>query len=267
MASQYTIWRGATGRGTARPWWNRQLPPSPVLPPYGGGINQIPPQLQFLLEFLKQGQKSQDQARQANESRYQDILKLFGDTRGRVLGGLNDLGTSQINDANRNWDLQRANQLADLAERGLGGSTARAGVESGVQRERNAEINRIRDAINQQVVAADERFADKAGNVMENRTDAYPDLSWLTGAAGQLGQLPGNIFGQLFQQPQYPGVPQQPGVNPPGAPLYGWPPQNPYNRPSIDPPGTYSPYRLFASRSRQQPRRGGPYSPYQALWS
>jgi hypothetical protein len=88
--------------------------------------------------------------------------------------------------------------MAELAERGMSGSTQRGGISSNIAQNRNSEINRIRDQINQQVMGADERFTDKATGVMERRTDSYPDLSWLTGAAGQMGGLPQNALSSLF---------------------------------------------------------------------
>jgi hypothetical protein len=144
---------------------------------------------QLLLESLKGNQRAQNEARNANESRYNDILQLYGVTRGDVLGDLENLGGSQRSDINRRWDMSRNNLITDLAERGMAGSTARIPIEASTNEGRGREMERLEDLLRERRAGVKERFVDRAGGTMERRTDAYPDLSSMAGLAGMIGQL------------------------------------------------------------------------------
>jgi hypothetical protein len=161
--------------------------------------------LQLLLSLVGQQQQGQNEAKQANESRYDDILNLFGLTRGRVMGNLSQLGNQEISDANKAYDDQRNNMLTDLANRGLSGSTKRIAVEDANQRERSAAVNRIQDSLLQNLSNADERFTDKATGVMERRSDPYPNTGDIGGIISQLvGAFPGALGGaSQGPQPHY----------------------------------------------------------------
>lgn len=156
----------------------------------GGNNNALG--LKLLLALLNEQQGSYNEAKQANESRYQDILKLFGDNRQRTLGDLADFGTSLVNDANRSYDDKRTELLTSLADRGLSNSTARIGVETGIKRERDAALNRIKDMLIQDRTQADLGFTDRAAGVMERRDDPYPNGGT---SASLLGQLVGALAG------------------------------------------------------------------------
>lgn len=142
--------------------------------------------LQLLLSLINQQQGGFDEAKQANESRYQDILELFGNNRARTLGLLDNFGKSLVDDSNRTYDDKRKELLTDLADRGLSGSTARIGVETGVKRERDAALNRIKDMLVQDTTNADLGFTDRAAGVMERRDDPYPENSQSSALIGQL---------------------------------------------------------------------------------
>lgn len=177
-------------------------------------------QLELLMELLRQGQAAQGDAKQANESRYNDILELLGNTRGRILGDLEGYGQSLVNDTRRDYKNLLNNQLTALAERGLSASTARVPIENANKREADSAINRITDANILRRTGADERFIDKATGVMERRTDTYPNPSTITGAAGTLGGLirspiPAGSTGLPSRNP----IGRQPRSRP--APQYG----------------------------------------------
>src|SRR3954463_11561275 len=90
----------------------------------GGGL------LQLILSLVGQAQGGFNEAKQANESRYNDILGLLGDNRKRTMDSLNGFGQSMIDDENRTSKDRRNNLIADLADRGLSGSTKRIAVEN-----------------------------------------------------------------------------------------------------------------------------------------
>lgn len=165
---------------------------SPTANAFGGGNAQL---LQTILQLVGQSSGGRAEARQANESRYNDILKLFGDNRQRALDSLDSISGQQVADANKTYGDMRGNLIADLANRGLSGSTKRIAVESMTQREKDAAVNRIKDTLVQNRNAADQGFTDRATGVMERRTDAYPAPTDISSIIGQLGPLLGGAGG------------------------------------------------------------------------
>lgn len=166
----------------------------------GGGNSQA---LQMILQLIGQANGGRAEARQANESRYNDILGLLADGRARNLDSLDSMSGQQVADANTAYDNKRKNLIADLADRGLSGSTKRIAVESMTQRERDAAVNRIKDTLVQNRNAADTGYTDRATGVMERRTDSYPDQTNISGIIQQLGPLlsgagGGNALAQLL---------------------------------------------------------------------
>lgn len=154
--------------------------------------------LQLLTQLINQNQGAQNEARQANESRYQDILKLFGDNRQRTLDSLNSLSNQQVADANKSYNDQQNNLITDLANRGLSGSTKRIAVTDATKRERDAAVNRIQDTLKQNVANADLGFTDRATGVMERRSDPYPQQQNIGALVSQLAPLLGGAGGGLF---------------------------------------------------------------------
>lgn len=187
----------------------------------GGGIPGLSNNpLQLLLALIQQNQNGQNQARQANESRYNDILKLFGDNRQRDLSSLDTFGQSLISDANRTYTDKRNNLITDLADRGLSGSTKRIAVEDATQREKDAAVNRVKDMISQERRSSDLGFTDRAAGVMERRSDPYPQNTDVGGLISQLvGAFPGALGGgSQGPQPHYYNGPGANGTAPATAP-------------------------------------------------
>ncbi len=170
--------------------------------PIGGNQNAI---LALIMQALGQSQSGQAEAKQANESRYNDILQQLSDAKGRSLGALDSLSGQEVTDANTSYDNKRNELLTDLADRGLGGSTKRIAVEAMTKRERDAAVNRIKDAMALNKNATDERFTDKTAGVMERRSDPYPNNSNLAGIFSQLAPLLSGMGGGGGGNPGYYG--------------------------------------------------------------
>lgn len=168
-----------------------QLPSTPQFVPFGrnfGGSN--PELLQLLLSFglLDDAQNRDFQARQSNESRYNDILELLGISRNKVLGDVEKFGESRRQQINRGFDTSLNNSLADLAQRGLSGTTIRGSLESGNQERRQQALTSLEDSLLGNRIAQERGTLGDITGVMERRTDAYPDTRGLTGALGQLSR-------------------------------------------------------------------------------
>jgi len=143
-----------------------------------------------------------DQAFQANQTRYDDIIGQIGQTSDQV-GGSYDQAfnlTQTIGDAERERiGMGETRALAsseqDLISRGLGQTTiresARRGVRDDASRARNElqeSIARTQAGVVQNRAGSEERLGGMLASFMEKRTDAYPDLGMMAQLLEQYGQ-------------------------------------------------------------------------------
>lgn len=134
-------------------------------------------------------QNAMNQANQANETRYADILQLLGVNRQDILGDINQWGESQVQDANQRYKEQAAAGVTDAYNRGFGGSpSVLNAARNQANKSRDAELARIRDNQISQRVGAAERTTNNIAGVMERRNDVPPDLNQLIGLQRNLGQ-------------------------------------------------------------------------------
>ncbi len=143
--------------------------------------------------------RSYGQARQANEARYNQMLKIADQERGRqagvrrgILGTIGATSGQQAADIRSEGVGEQANIMQRLARQGMAGSTIGATQRAGVRRGTSAKLRRLSDTMLQQrlgvmkLQAAPQR-ATRLG-IMERRTDAYPDPKALTKAFGAIGK-------------------------------------------------------------------------------
>lgn len=205
-----------------------------------GGVLRNPAARAAMAEAQKSPwQQAYDQAKQANEARYQDILGGYQQRYQRGMDMLSGLGQQQARDINELYDQQAGQQSQDLIGRGLGNSTVMQTMQTGNNRERNADLARLNDQVRQQALQADSGLSADELQFMERRNDQYPDYGLMAqlaqgmGAAGygagggsggggfgggggylspqQLGyQIPGQAYG-------YPMMPMYGGSNSQGG--------------------------------------------------
>ena len=117
------------------------------------------------------------EAKAANEARYQQLLDIANQT------------TQQRQaDVTSAYNQQSADAMQNLARLGLSNTTIAPTLQMGVEREKQASLDRLADTMQQ----------TKLG-IIERRTDAYPDPNAVTGAVGSLAQgyNPSSIFSSL----------------------------------------------------------------------
>jgi len=172
-----------------------------------------------------QFQSALNNARQANEARYQDILNGYQQRYQRGLGMLSGLGQQEGRDINELYDSQGAKINQDLIGRGLGNSSVIATMAMGNNRERNADLGRLNDRVRQQAMTTDAGLSGDELQFMERRNDVGPDLGLLAqlaqgmGAAGygQGGGGGGGMGGYMppmdmsYLMPSFGGSYQSPG--------------------------------------------------------
>ena len=152
-------------------------------------------------------QRGFDDARQANDARYRDILEGY-DSR---MGYLQNAGAQENADINQAYDAQKASGLQSLTGRGLGNSTIVNTMGMGYDRERADSIGRLEERLRNQYLNTQKDTLD----FMERRTDSYPDLNML----GQIGQMQGQSGGGLPQGYQV-SMSTLPGLG--GGSYYGY---------------------------------------------
>lgn len=171
-------------------------------PTSGGGGRQYDYQ-----SILDTYQGLLNQANQANEQRYQDILgehamnvDKVGGTYSEMTSLLENLGQQQAEriDISETRDLATSEQ--DLITRGLGNTTIRGaerrGIKEDASRERRGlseDVGRQKAAVLGQQAGAEERMGGYLTSFMERRTDQAPDMSQLAALLSQAGAGQGQL--------------------------------------------------------------------------
>jgi hypothetical protein len=146
-------------------WYVRQqlqrMQAAGTLPPPTPGPGPDP-----LGQYLTEQQNSFDEARRANEQRYQDILT-----------GLESSGAQERADIRARYAAIRSGGLGDLASRGLAGTSLASGVRTLAARGESESIGRLEDRLRMQRLG-----------FMERRTDTYPDEATMLDLAQGAGR-------------------------------------------------------------------------------
>lgn len=142
-----------------------------------------------------------EQANQANESRYQDILRnealtqeTVGGTYGQMEGLLENLGQAESERIGITDVQEKARAEQDLISRGLGNTTIRESVRRGIgedtarsQRALTEQVGRQKAGVLQGRAGAEERMGSSLSRFMEARTDQGPDMGQLSALLSQAG--------------------------------------------------------------------------------
>lgn len=122
-----------------------------------------------LTDLVQKYNEAYQQAKAANEARYQQLLGITEQTTGQ-----------READIRQAYGQQGAQIGQSLARSGLAGTTAAPTMQMGVAREQESALNRLADQMQQ----------TKLG-IIERREDRYPELGMISQLAGALGQAGG----------------------------------------------------------------------------
>ena len=125
-------------------------------------LGQITGGLQSLVQGYNQ---AYDQARGANEARYNQMLRLAGQTTNQ-----------RAADIRSSYGQSQANMMQNLARTGMANTTVAPTMQMGIQREQQSALNRLADQMQQTRLG-----------IMERRTDAYPNQAGLMQAIQAIG--------------------------------------------------------------------------------
>lgn len=142
-------------------------------------------------DLLAEWQRGHDEAKAANERRYQEILGNLGGLRDRNMGLLDQIGTQQAADLRDTYRKAETRGAQDLVSAGLAGTTAMPNMRTGVAREQQDAMNRLDAGLKRERIGYDTQFENAIAGFQERRTDAYPDLGTFAAAMSQLGDYYG----------------------------------------------------------------------------
>ncbi len=150
-------------------------------------------------------QQLQQQANDANEQRYQQILQTIGNTQEQVGGTydsveslIQNLGNTQAGRIEQGRVKSLATNEQDLINRGLGNTTIRTSTQRGVnedatrlQQENTDSVAQQKANVEIQRAGSQERLGNYLASMMNARTDQGPDLNAYTNLLNMAGQAEG----------------------------------------------------------------------------
>jgi hypothetical protein len=205
-------------------------------------------------QILDTFRRLQEQANQANQSRYDQILQTIGQTSGQVGGTydkigslIQDLGNAQRGRIEQGRLRAMATNEQDLINRGLANTTIRSTTQRGIsedasrlEAELQEQINRQQADVLQQRAASQERLGSFLASMMERRSDVGPDANLVADLLRQAGESeagakPRNIqtglsanaragrdvFGNEFRFSRSSGTPSAPSFGRPSPAIAG----------------------------------------------
>lgn len=181
-----------------------------LIPGGGGGLTN-PGLIAALLEDY---QRANREGREANESRYNDLINFLNQRYQRGIDNLAGAGEQALSDVDRDYERMAAGADQDLINRGLRNSTVRASVQRGHQDDRQANRRRVQEDVRKERLQTDAVLSGDVLSAMERRTDEYPDqnlITQLTLALGGAGYYPTAGGGGGQSTPQSPWIPRPGG--------------------------------------------------------
>lgn len=133
-------------------------------------------------------QRAQEAANRANLERFEQVKGGFENRFNRGMANLQGLGQQELADIDQSFEELQAQQLANLTQRGLSGSTIPAVLQQGIARERGRTRGSTLDRLRQQRLSLD---ADLSGDLLgfiERREDTGPDFGQLITLGRELGR-------------------------------------------------------------------------------
>jgi len=177
-------------------------------------------------------QKNYEEAKGANEARYQELKTGYGNLEGEMMGLTEGMGDTARARAAEGRERQVGQGMQDLVTSGLYGTSMQQGVRSGAERVYNEAMGSIDEGVNAQKLGVLGNVRGNALGMIERRQDTYPDMGLLMQLAQMAGSYGGGQqLGGLFDIGQSMGlggsgarstVPQEMGVGQYSSPnFYG----------------------------------------------
>jgi hypothetical protein len=129
-----------------------------------------------------------EEARRANEQRYQDILTGHQKRESEAMATLEGMGETERGDIRGAYRSRESQMMQNLAARGMAGTTIAPTMRMGLQREQTRELGALDERLRGQRLGYQTGLSGERLGFMERREDEYPDIRNITELMGALGQ-------------------------------------------------------------------------------
>lgn len=138
-------------------------------------------------------EKAFNEAKQANEQRYGQILGGYESLYNDTMTGLEGMGDAARNDVNTGYNKAFSQSMQGLVNAGMANSTILPSVSLNNSRQRTDALNSLNETLRREKLGYMNNITNNKLNFMERREDTYPDLSLFTNLMNNYGNYLGNI--------------------------------------------------------------------------
>jgi hypothetical protein len=138
--------------------------------------------------MINKAEQEQQAAKQANEQRYQDLVKGYKDRISNAMTSLEGYGNAARADLSQAYAGAASANQQQLVNSGLSGSTVATTTRTGDARREQEALNRLNEGINQQKLGYQTQLSGDLLGLIERKEDTYPNLNMLAQLGQNLGQ-------------------------------------------------------------------------------
>ena len=144
-----------------------------------------------LQAYINSITKAQNEAKAANEARYKEGQVGWNKLESDASNAIGTLGSARTAAIGQKWRELEAKGQADLANRGMHGSTLTPTLSALYKREQGSEMAQHEEAIRREKLGTMVNLRSQRLGAVERRDDTYPDMAMLA----NLSQLYGRFAG------------------------------------------------------------------------
>lgn len=138
-------------------------------------------------------QKAYDEAKQANEQRYSQILGGFDTLYSDTMSGLDTMGQQGRKDVSAGYNKAFSQGMQGLVSAGMANSTIVPSVSLNNARGREDAVNRLNEMLRREKLGYMNNITGNKLSFMERREDNYPDVNLYSSLMNNYGNSIGNI--------------------------------------------------------------------------
>lgn len=139
--------------------------------------------------------KAFNEAKQANEQRYGQILGGYDTLYNDTMTGLEGMGDAARKDVNTGYNRAFSQSMQGLVNAGMANSTILPSVSLNNARQKTDALSSLNEMLRREKLGYMNNITNSKLNFMERREDTYPDLSLYTSLMNNYGNTMGNVGG------------------------------------------------------------------------
>jgi hypothetical protein len=139
--------------------------------------------------------KAFNEAKQANEQRYNQILGGYDTLYNNTMTGLEGMGDAARKDVNTGYNRAFSQSMQGLVNSGMANSTILPSVSLNNAGQRTNALNSLNEMLRREKLGYMNNISNNKLNFMERREDTYPDMNLYTSLMNNYGNYMGNVAG------------------------------------------------------------------------